>query len=262
LKLSRKKLLKGCIYPKKIEQLLIETEHVLKTWTPIWTSFLSAPVQEEIKNVFKEIADISYSSNGGYPNAERKRILLQRQQNETFLNDENVPIKAIKIEGNFLFDRTEPEDFRQSIAETGVKAEEIGDLWITGDRGAQAMCTPEALKLLQNNQGFIRDVEIKYKSIDLTDLRIPFQRNPKKITSVEASKRLDAIASAGFGISRAKIISQIREGRVRLNWHTINNASRALTIGDRVDLEGKGSIEVLNLEITKKDRWRVELIRK
>ena len=78
---------------------------------------------------------------------------------------------------------------------------------------------------------------------------------------MEASKRIDAIASAGFGLSRAKITNQIKEGRLRLNWKTMTQSSRSVGVGDRIQLEGKGSIEVLNIELTKRERWRVELLR-
>jgi RNA-binding protein YlmH len=79
---------------------------------------------------------------------------------------------------------------------------------------------------------------------------------------VEASCRLDAIASAGFGLSRSKVIRQIREGRLRLNWNPVRQASRELKVGDRLQLQERGSVEVLNLELTKRDRWRVEMLRR
>ena len=146
--------------------------------------------------------------------------------------------------------------------QTGLQQNAIGDIWITGDKGAHAICTPEASKFLEHQQGFIRDVKIIYKSLELTELQLPQQRNPRKISTVEASRRLDAISSAGFGLSRAKVINQIKQGKLRFNWHTTNNASRSLSIGDRLQLEGKGSLEVINLELTKRGRWRVELLKK
>ena len=79
---------------------------------------------------------------------------------------------------------------------------------------------------------------------------------------MEASRRLDAIASAGFGLSRSKVTRQIREGRLRLNWHPVRQASRDLNVGDRLQLQDRGSVEVLNLELTKRDRWRVEMLRR
>ena len=81
-------------------------------------------------------------------------------------------------------------------------------------------------------------------------------------STVEASTRLDAIASAGFGLSRAKIITQIKEGRLRLNWLPVKQACKELAVGDRLQLEQRGSIEIISLEMTKRQRWKVQLLRR
>ncbi|MFL0748786.1 MAG: photosystem II S4 domain protein, partial [Prochlorococcus sp.] len=65
-----------------------------------------------------------------------------------------------------------------------------------------------------------------------------------------------------FGLSRAKIVNQIKEGRLRLNWEPIRQTSRALLVGDRLQLQDRGTLEVLSLEMTKRQRWRVEMLRR
>ena len=55
---------------------------------------------------------------------------------------------------------------------------------------------------------------------------------------------------------------EIKEGKLRLNWAPIHNASRSLCIGDRIQLEGRGTIEIISFDMTKRERWRVELLRK
>ncbi len=263
MKLSRSKLLKGCINPYEIDKLLIQAEKVLKTWVPHWTTFITAPIREEICKIYDEIAELTYLTNGGYPNAERQRVLIYRsqQKHKVNINQASCPIRPLQIEGNFLFDRTTTNDFRNALTQAGLKLEDIGDIWITGDRGAQAICTLEGSQSLHNQKSNIRDVEIQFKAIAIEDLRLNKQRIPKTITTIEASKRLDAIASAGFGLSRSRISSQLNEGRLRLNWQETTNASKKLVIGDQIQLEGKGSIEVKNIEPTKRKRWRVELLR-
>ena len=82
-----------------------------------------------------------------------------------------------------------------------------------------------------------------------------------RITTVEASCRIDAIASAGFGLSRGKVVAQIKAGRLRLNWNAVRQGSRELHVGDRLHLQDRGSVEVLSLTLTKRERWRVELLR-
>jgi len=88
------------------------------------------------------------------------------------------------------------------------------------------------------------------------------QVSKKLINTVEASTRLDAIASAGFRVSRTKIIERIENGMLRLNGSKVHKPTINLKIGDKLELENKGFIEILNLEITKRERWKVKLLRK
>jgi len=94
----------------------------------------------------------------------------------------------------------------------------------------------------------------------LSELKI---RVPKKkeLTTVEASLRLDAIASACFGMSRNKMADMITGGDVRVNWKEISSASHALKAGDLIAIRGKGRVEVGEIAVTKKDRYRVQLTR-
>ena len=57
------------------------------------------------------------------------------------------------------------------------------------------------------------------------------------------------------------MISQIKAGRLRHNWQPIRLASRELVVGDRLQLQDRGMVEVLSLTLTKRERWRVELKR-
>ena len=244
-----------------MEELIKQAEKVFHTWQPIWSSFISAPLLEEAMKRLANLNNLSWNADGGHPGAERKRLQCIRYGDEIPIRREPAPIKGVQIEGNFLFDRASSKDFRQSLQMIGAPSGGIGDIWIKGDRGAQALCAPETAMLLDGSIGNVREVQIRCEVIDQKELKIPIPRLQKKFNTVEASTRLDAIASAGFGLSRAKIVHQIKEGRLRLNWLPIKQASKELTVGDRIQLEQKGSIEILSLELTKRQRWRVELLR-
>ena len=49
---------------------------------------------------------------------------------------------------------------------------------------------------------------------------------------------------------------------LRLNGNKVHKPTINLKIGDKLQLENKGFIEILNLEITKRERWKVKLLRK
>lgn len=259
MSLPRDQLLNGALHPERMAQLLDQAEETLRTWQPSWSPFLSGPELEEARRL-EDLSELRLVRDGGRADAERCRLQLSRSDQESPATP--APMAGLRLEGNFLFDRAEPDDMRQALIELGATAESIGDLWLRGDRGAQAVCTPEAATLLNGQTGQVRDVPLLVEAVTLEELQWPAQRSPKTFHSVEASCRLDAIASAGFGLSRAKVTRQIREGRLRLNWQPVRQASRDLKVGDCLQLQDRGSVEVLSLQLTKRDRWRVEMLRR
>ena len=254
-------LVKGSKNKQAIKLLLLQASKAFISWETIWSEFISAPIKEEFLEKVNILEELRCYSDGGYPNAERHRICFSRVSNKAFFSSRPVPLKGLNIQGNFLFDRAQKSDFRKSLEGIGASSKEIGDIWLKGDRGAQVICTPEVSLRLNGKTGMVRNVEIHCESLQIDQLTLPATRLPKRFKSVEASKRLDAIASAGFGMSRGKIAKQIKLGRLRLNWEPIKLASRLVLIGDRIQLEDKGSLEILNIQQTNRGRWRVELLR-
>ena len=258
MSLPKEDLLEGSHDRDGLERLIDLAEEVLRTWQPRWSGFLDAPLQEEALHRLGSLSELHWERQGGHPGAERCRLLCQRAEDQPL---QEAPIQGLLIEGNFLFDPLSPEDLRQALHAMGSAPEELGDLWVRGDRGGQGLCSPTCAQRLDRQRGRIRDVEIKCEAMEISQLQLPAQRAPRRFSSVEASCRLDAIASAGFGLSRAKIVNQIKAGRLRLNWQAVRQPSRDLNPGDRLQLQGRGMLEVLSLTRTKRDRWRVEIQR-
>ncbi len=245
-----------------MEILLTQAENVLSTWQPLWSPFLPALLREEAIKAFGCINELHCFSDGGYPEAERQRLRLMRSNEEDPIDRDKAPVRGVRIEGNFLFDKPSSSEIRTALEQIGADSDELGDIWTINDRGAQAICTPEAAVIINGSIGKVRDITIQFETLDISKLQLPTQRLAKRIHTIEASTRLDAIASAGFGLSRTKVVSQIKQGKLRLNWSPVSQASKELIVGDRIHHQDRGSIEVINLELTKRQRWRVELLRK
>ena len=259
--LPKAKILLNSPFQKELETLLNYAEQALSERKPIWSPFVSAQLIEEVKNKFKNLNDITCYFDGGFPSAERKRICFLRSEEEISSHYKNIPIKGIYLKGNFLFDRATQNDFRNFLHEIGAQKNEIGDIWIIRDRGAQAICSQTYADAMHPKVSKLRDVEIAIESIEISEMEIPFKRPEKVINTVEASTRIDAIASAGFGLSRSKITTQIKKGFSRLNWALNDQPSKSVNIGDLIHLEKKGSLKILNIDKTKKERWRIKLLR-
>ena len=259
--LPKEKILFNTPFRKELETLLDYAEKALIKREPIWSPFVSAQLIYEVKNKFNNLNDIYCIYEGGFPGAERKRICFVRSEEKTAPPNLDLPIKGIYIKGNFLFDRAKQNDFRDVLHELDAQADEIGDIWISRDRGAQAICSKKCADLMHKKTGKLRDVEIAIEALSISKMDIPYKRPEKIINTVEASTRIDAIASAGFGLSRSKITSQIKQGCLRLNWELNNQPSKSVNTGDLIHLDKKGSLKILNIDKTKKERWRIKLLR-
>lgn len=256
--LPREELLKGIENRDTVARVLDLAEQALKTWEITLTDFLSPPELAESQQVFNRLTEVQMVTWGGYPQAERQRLGIARS--ELPLDDSQVQVVALEISGNFLFDPATHRDFLGAMLGTGIVREKTGDIIVLGERGAQAIVAPELAEFLTLNLTQVRSVPVKTQPIDLTELKI---KEPKKkdLTTVEASMRLDAIASAGFGMSRSKMVSLIDGGDVRVNWKEITQASHQVKPGDLIAIRGKGRLEVKEVSVTKKERYRVELTR-
>lgn len=256
--LPREDLLKGIENRDVAARVLDRAEQSLRTWDIVLTDFLSPPEWMDMQQIFNRLTEVQMVSWGGYPQAERQRLAIARA--ELPLDTSNIELVALSIAGNFLFDPATHRDFLGALLGTGIVREKVGDIIVLGDRGAQAIVVPELAEFLETSLTQVRSVPVKTQRIDFSDLSI---REPKKkeMTTVEASLRLDAVASAGFGMSRSKMADMISAGDVRVNWREITQPSHQLKTGDLVAIRGKGRLEIGDIAVTKKERYRVLLTR-
>jgi photosystem II S4 domain protein len=256
--LPREELLKQVENRDWVVRVIDKAEQAIKTWEVVMTDFCSPPELAEIQRVFGRLTEVQLLTWGGYPQAERQRLAIARA--EIPLDQHQVEVVGIAIAGSSLFDPASHRDFLGAILGCGIVRERLGDVIVLGERGAQAIVVPELVDYLQTHLTQVRSVPVKVQPIPLTELQI---RAPKKkeLTTVEASLRLDAIASAGFGMSRSKMAELITGGDVRVNWKDITSASTMLKSGDLIAIRGKGRVEVGEVMVTKKDRYRVQLTR-
>jgi photosystem II S4 domain protein len=259
--LLRETLLEGSPWAQALEPVLAAAETALRTWQPVWTGFLSAAVREEAEIRLGSLSELTLVSDGGYPGSERRQLLLRRTEALLPADDQPPQLMGLELAGNFLFDPAAATDFRQALINAGARDDQIGDLWPRGDRGAQAIVSAELAEKLAGSEGLVRTVAVSFELRPVAELALPAPRPLRDLRTVEASQRLDAVASAGFGLSRNRMATLIREGSVRINWKVVTSPSRELAVGERVQLEGRGELRVEGVSETKRGRWRIDLIR-
>jgi len=256
--LPKSKLLQGAEHSDCMSRLLDQATQALKTWEVVCSAFLSPPELAEAQQMFASLTELTTLTWGGYPQAERQRLAIARS--DLPLDLTQVDLAALSISGNFLFDPANHRDFLGALLGTGIERDQVGDILVLGERGAQALAAPPLVPFLETHLTQVRTVPVQVELIPFEQLKV---REPrcKEMTTVEASMRLDAIASAGFGLSRSKMVNLINTGDVRVNWKDISQASYGLKTGDLVTIRGKGRLELGDVNVTKKERYRIQLKR-
>ena len=62
-------------------------------------------------------------------------------------------------------------------------------------------------------------------------------------------------------MSRSKMADMITGGDVRINWKPVSQSSHKVQTGDLIAIRGKGRLEIGDVAVTKKERYRVQLTR-
>lgn len=220
------------------------------------SDFLTPPVLKESMIALEKLADVKAVAQGGYPQAERCRLSVGHP--EALTSDPDI-VAALSITGNFGFEPCSHGDFLGSILGTGIAREKIGDIILQGEKGAQFLVVPELADYLITSLEKVGNVSVSCTRIPLLALEYEPPRT-KSFKTIEASLRVDALANAGFKLSRSKLVNLISNGDVRVNWTTVTKNGTTLKTGDIVSVSGKGRIKIGEINSTRKGKFAVELI--
>ena len=241
-----------------LDHVLAVAEVALRNWQPEPTGFLDPEERLGVEPVLQQRSGLHWRGSGGIIPAERQRLLLARE--ELPLMDVPMDFALVALKGNFLFDPAELEDFEAALLTTDLDPRGWGDVILLGENGAQLVTTPACAAALAGRSLQVRTVVVEATAVPWGHLRHQ-PRQPRTVTTVEASCRLDAVASAGLGLSRARMAAAISTGRVRLNGRTVLRSHTELRPGDVVVLRGRGELHLQSRTLTRRQRWRLQLLR-
>ncbi|XP_019154035.1 PREDICTED: uncharacterized protein LOC109150553 [Ipomoea nil] len=221
------------------------------------TDFLTPLVLKESMLALEKLANVKTVAQGGYPEAERCRLSVGHP--EVLTTDPDI-VSALSISGNFSFQPCSHGDFLGAILGTGISRNKLGDIILQGEKGGQVLVVPELADFLTSTLDKVGNVTVSCKKIPLLALEYEPPRT-KLLKTVEASLRLDAIASAGFKLSRTKMAGLVSNGDVRINWTTVTKSNTTVKTGDLISVSGKGRLKIGEINSTRKGKFAVELIR-
>ncbi|CAI7774034.1 unnamed protein product [Closterium sp. NIES-53] len=259
---------------------ILQADRSLASYSVLHSSFLSPASQAAIMPILSNMADVTAIPSGGYFQAERCRVSvgpteLMAAEGVSAVaaaddgTGDSIPalaagypgaVAAVRVSGAFKQSSVAHGDFLGAVLGTGITRDKVGDVILLEGEGAQVIIAPDLQDFLLSALTAVHRVPVTVQPIALSDLSV----SPPRIDTlrtVEASLRLDAVASAAFRLSRSKFTDLIAKGDVRVNWREAAKSGVVLKSGDVVSVRGKGRCKIGEVTTTKKGRFAVEITR-
>lgn len=210
---------------------------------------------DRVLHFFQELKSVTW---GGYPEAKRCRLLLYPAERQA--GKANVALAVLEVDAGARAEQLCQRDFLGAILGLGLRREKIGDILVLEQRKAQIIVHPEIVPFLLSSWEEVGKYSVVIREITLEQLT-PSPLHFKEIKTTVASLRLDAVASAGFALSRSKLAPAIRANQVKLNWQSVTSASAVVKAGDIISLAGRGRVEVAEV-LGESKKGRIQLLLK
>lgn len=221
------------------------------------TDFLDPRQVYILQNLKVKYPNVALSASGGYPGAERCRVVITQ---EYAVNDSlDYGLSAFQITGSTpAFSKLEHKDFLGALLHCGLKREKFGD--ILQDAGqAQIIVAREIAGYVGLHLNQVHRISVSLQEIPLESL-IPVPSDWKQTTITVPSTRADVVIGEVFHLSRSKALLPIRAGHLKVNWMVVDSPSFQLKPGDIVSLRGHGRFKLIQEEgQTRKGNFRLEV---
>ena len=213
---------------------------------PAHSQFLTDGEQRLTQQALTAAKSGRYLLWGGYQGAERKVCVFLPDWAEE-LDEE--PLAAVEVTAP-MGAKLSHRDYLGAMMGLGLTRDVAGDLLVAENR-CQVVCLKSALPILLTQWVEVGKWSVHVREISLDEIE-PGEDDVKIRRETFQSLRFDAVAAAGFGLSRAKAASLISGGRILLNHLPCTKPDRILEAGD--SLSGKGLGKCVLARVTGESR--------
>lgn len=244
-----------------LARVLDKAEYARTRNVPAHSQFLTDGEQRLAQKALTAAGAERYRLWGGYEGAERKICVFLPDWMEDFDQDgEDDPLAAVEVTTPHQEAKLSHRDYLGAIMGLGLSRDGLGDLLVTPGR-CQGVCLRSALPALLSQWAEVGRYRVSVREIPLSQLE-PGQSDVKILRETFQSLRLDAVAAAGFRISRARAASLIAGGNIQLNHLPCTKPDRILEPGDSLTAKGHGKCVLARVTgESRKGRIMVEMER-
>ena len=211
---------------------------------PAHTSFLSPGEQAAVTDLLNAWGRPRHRFWGGYPDSERQICVFPAgwQEADDVLQDPDGPLTALQANlpaGASLTHR----DVLGALMGLGITREVLGDILLPETGVCQVVVLREAAPILLSQWEGAGRYKVSVSELSL-DRLTPRPAQVRTIRDTVATPRLDAVAAAGFSLSRGRAAGLIAAGKVSLNHRECLKADRQVSEGDVITCRGLGKCVV------------------
>ncbi|TGE32699.1 YlmH/Sll1252 family protein [Desulfosporosinus sp. Sb-LF] len=237
--------------------LLDQADAVVHERSKQVTPFLSFSMREWIETVLSK-EHLAIKAEGGFPEAERVRILIGPQGEPLKSEDANVSLLWVLPTDSRV--QLEHRQILGSLMGMGFKRDVFGDIQ-AGQKGQYIATATEIVPFLLGHWTQAGREKLKVSLCgEIPDL-YPDSGEERRITV--NSSRIDAVIANAFGVSRSNALEWVTRGKVSRNGLRVSKADTEVQPGDTISCRGQGRIKFLECSQTRKDRtaWQIVLFR-
>lgn len=237
--------------------LLDQMNMVLNEETQQVTPFLSFAMREWTEAVLRKV-HLEYLAEGGFPEAERVRILIGSKGEILASKDAEISIFWVRPKDPRV--QLEHRQILGSLMGLGFRRDVFGDIQ-AGKTGYYIAATLEITSFLLNYWTKAGREKIEVMLVNDEPDLLPDQGEERRITV--NSSRLDAVIANAFGVSRSMAREWITQGKVRRGGLVVSKADAEAQPEDMISCRGYGRIKLLESSLTRKERiaWQIVLFR-
>lgn len=231
---------------------LVLTEEVKQV-----TQFMSFTMKEWFESLIRK-EHLAFLAEGGFPTAERVRILLG-SRGET-LDSKDADISLLWVRPTNSRVQLEHRQILGSLMGLGLRRDVFGDIR-AGRSGFYIAATLEVAPFLLNHWTKAGRERIEVSLCEEKPDLLPDLGQERRITV--NSSRLDGIIANAFGVSRSVAQEWIAQGKVRKEGLVVFKADAEVRTDNMISCRGYGRIKLLEQFRTGKDRiaWQIVLFR-
>ena len=221
------------------------------------SEFLDPHAYNVAEIIAANFENIKLAADGGFANAERVKVAFVA---EDFFGQPDFGMAYFLAAWDKRYYDLSHRDILGAFMGTGCKREALGDIVFVSE-GAQLVVEKSLMNYLTGNLTQIGAAPVTLKELAREEL-LQKEEKVKLINATVADLRLDAVAAAGYGVSRSRMADEIKSLNVKVNWKEAKKAAQPVNAGDVISFRGRGRVEVEEIRgTTKKGRISVTLKR-